>query len=505
MKRSLVQLFSLMMVFCSIEATAIAASVKVHVAEFTISGASNKDELKGVLHGLLASRLASDKVAALETSTEVDAQVVCSYVSLGKMFSIDAAVRSSTGEVIGRSYVQGDGQDDLIPAIGRLAQQLHPILLNAPLASPSQTTSQLLTKQAPAAELPGVPAQVVPKAAIIATPAGDIIRAEKSAVVPSIPQTRIEGALLGIAPGRELAGGDREFVLAGEKSVFLYRQGKELKKIGELQLAGEAKILGVDTSDLDNDGILEAYVTIIEGEALASRMLAVSDEGLTTVADRLPYYFRALALEGKGRRIYAQQIGQGKDDFYGEVREVIKSGNSVKLGNAVAIPKGANLFTFNRFVDTSGRMHQLQIDEDGYLRVFDGSGELLWKSGDRYGGTEVFFKRDEQQMQPVSDDRYRWRFLEQRLVVTENGLIIVPRNKGLFVVGNNRSYTNNTVFAYTWTGVSLDEQWRTKESQNYLADYFMDDRRKELVMLEVVKKEGLFSKGASTITVKKVE
>jgi hypothetical protein len=198
-------------------------------------------------------------------------------------------------------------------------------------------------------------------------------------------------------------------------------------------------------------------------------------------------------------------MGQGKDDFYGAVREVVKSGNSVTLGVAVAIPKRANLYTFNRFADASGKKHQVVIDEDGYLRVLDESGELLWKSGDRYGGSEVFFKRDEQQMQPVSDDRYRWRFLEQRLVVTGNGQIIVPRNKGLFVVGNNRAYTNNTVFAYAWTGVALDEQWRTKESQNYLADYFYDDARKELVMLEVVKKEALMSKGASAITVKKVE
>jgi hypothetical protein len=59
--------------------------------------------------------------------------------------------------------------------------------------------------------------------------------------------------------------------------------------------------------------------------------------------------------------------------------------------------------------------------------------------------------------------------------------------------------------AFRWNGAALDEVWHTKESQNYLADYYYDAVLKELVMLEVVKKEGLLDKGASTIAVKKVE
>ena len=97
MKQSLTQLICLLMVFFSCEAAALAAPVRVHVADFAITGAANKDELKAALPGLLASRLASDTVATVETAAGVDAQVVCSYVALGKMFSIDAAVRSQAG------------------------------------------------------------------------------------------------------------------------------------------------------------------------------------------------------------------------------------------------------------------------------------------------------------------------------------------------------------------------------------------------------------------------
>jgi len=530
MKRFILQLVTLLLVLCSSVAAVLAGPTKVHVTECTVTGAANKDELKGALQGLLASRIASDKVLSIDSPDGADALVACSYISLGKIFSIDAVVSSSKGETLGRSYVQGEGQDDLIPAIGKLAQQLQPILLKAASAVTSEPAangaaslavpvaagragdgvgtaaavagaSQSVAKGAVAASSDVIPA----KAGVIVTPPGDIIRADQAVTRSAIPQTRIEGAMAGIAPGRALSGGDREFVVSGQKVVRLYRQGKELKKTAEYPISGDVKILGIDTADLDDDGILEIYVTIMDGENLSSRVLVAGDKGFTVVAERLPYYFRAIALEGKSRRIYAQQIGKGDEDFFGDVREIVKKGNAFSMGAVVKVPQYANVFTFNRFADADGKQHQVILDEDGYLRVLDDSGELLWKSGDRYGGSEVYFKRDEQQMQPLSDDRYRWRFLEQRIVVTDEGLVIVPRNSGLFVVGNNRSYTKNTVYAYAWTGVSLDERWRTKESQNYLADYYYDAQRKELVMLEVVKKEGLFDKGASTITVKKVE
>lgn len=531
MKRFILQLVTLMLVFSSSVAVVLAGPIKVHVAECTVTGAANRDELKSALQGLLASRIADDKVLSIDNPNGVDALIACSYISLGKVFSIDAVVSSSKGETLGRSYVQGEGQDDLIPAIGKLAQQLQPILLKAASAAASEQAAKVAVPLAVpavagrAGEAAGAAAaaagasQPVAKGAmvgtsdviqaqqagVIVTPPGDIIRADVATTRPLIPQTRIEGAMIGIAPGRDLSGGDREFVVAGQQVVRLYQQGKELKKTAEYSISGDAKILGIDTADLDNDGVLEIYVTIMEEETLSSRVLSIGDKGFTVIAERLPYYFRAIALEGKTRKVYAQQIGKDDEDFYGDVREIVKKGNAFTMGAAIKVPQYANVFTFNRFADADGKQYQVILDEDGYLRVLDDSGELLWKSGDRYGGSEVYFKRDEQQMQPISVDRYRWRFLEQRVVVTDKGLVIVPRNSGLFVVGNNRSFTKNTVYAYAWTGVSLDERWRTKESQNYLADYFYEGQRKELVMLEVVKKEGLFDKGASTITIKKVE
>jgi hypothetical protein len=61
------------------------------------------------------------------------------------------------------------------------------------------------------------------------------------------------------------------------------------------------------------------------------------------------------------------------------------------------------------------------------------------------------------------------------------------------------------LFSFAWNGASLDEKWHTRQSQNYLADYAYNEDTNELFLMEVVKKEGLFDKGASAVSSIKVE
>jgi hypothetical protein len=175
------------------------------------------------------------------------------------------------------------------------------------------------------------------------------------------------------------------------------------------------------------------------------------------------------------------------------------------LGEPVKLPKRGQIFSFNTYTLPGGKQHTVYIDGDGQLRITDDTGKEIWKGNDRFGGSEVFFLRDEQQMQNLAMDRYRWRFLEQRVVITPEGEIIIPKNSGLLAIGNNRAYSKSMVTGFVWNGANLEERWHTKESPNYLADYFYDTEHKELVLLEHAQKEGLFSKGASVIVTRKIE
>jgi hypothetical protein len=504
-----------LLLLCSIlfASYAAAGQIKTFVSDFTVSGVQNKDELKGTLRTLLASRLNSETIVTVDTAEGADVLVTGSYAVLGKMFSLDAVARDSVGKVLVRLFEQGESQDELIPALTKLAQKLNGEIVkgfSAPAAKP------VLPAAAPALPVPVPPAAagahpliVTPsiiKKEAAATPSTEIVKAEQGANISGSGWTsqRLSGALVGIASGRTLGNGVRELFVADDHVLRFYHQEAELKLIAEVTFTPAEKILGVDTADLDGDGNPEAYLTIMDGETLVSQVWVARDGGLHKMAGKLPYFFRAIALDGKDKKIYVQQMGRDAD-FYGNVFELVQSDGSYEMKNPIKLPRFGYIYNFNRFTDAKGQSYYVLINGDGYLLVYSASGEELWRSNDKFGGSEIYFKREDLINMRIIGDKYRWTFLEQRIVVTPAGEIIVPRNEGMFVFGNNRSYKKNSLFDFSWNGSTLNEQWHTKESQNYLADYFYDAPRKELVILEVVKKEGLLDKGASTISVKKVE
>ncbi|KAF0219800.1 MAG: hypothetical protein FD174_1813 [Geobacteraceae bacterium] len=471
---------------------AAAAQIKAYVGEFAVSGMQGRDELKGTLQTLLSSRLNDETILTVDAATGADVLVSGSYVVIGKVYSLDAVAKEPSGRVLTRVFEQGEGQDELIPAVGRIAQKLKSEILK----SHAQVTTAPLAAAPP----------VVPKPEAAVPAPAEIVKPQPAAkdVASGWISQRIAGAMTGLAVGRTVGDGERELFVAGSHTLKFYRQGKELKLVAEYAFKTDEQVLGIDTADLDGDGKPEIYVTAMSGEALASQVWTVDGDNLKKIAGALPYYFRAIALEGKEKRVYAQQMGRDAD-FYGNVHELVKIGEKYDLKTPITLPRFGHIYNFNRFTDGAGKSHYVVINEDGYLVVYSVDGEELWRSSDKFGGSEMYFKRDDITRMRFTGDQYRWIFLEQRIAVNKAGEIIVPRNSGTFVVGNNRSYRKNSVFCFTWNGSSLEEKWRTKENQNYLADFSYDEAGKELILLEVVKKEGIVDKGASAVSIKRVE
>jgi hypothetical protein len=486
-------LFCLLVLSCN----GVAAGIPVYVNEFSINGAPERANMKSTLQMLLASRLNGDAVAVAAGQASADIVVDCSYTQLGKVFSLDAVARERAGKVVARAFEQGTGEDDLIPALGRLAQKLRTDLVGL-TSAPSGNITDAKSKSLATAV---IPVEQQPPAA---TQSADVIRVEPAAKGGMNASPRLTGAFVGVASGRALAQGARELYILGEHSLSLYHQGADLKLVAEANFDKNEKPLAIDTADLDGDGVPEVYVTLVRGNALASQVWVEKDGHLQRDARDLPYYFRTLALMGGAKKLYVQQMGTDAE-FYGDVHELFKNGETYGMRNPLKLPRFANIYNFNQFTDAAGKRLTVVIHPDGYLLVYSDSGEELWRSSDKFGGSEVYLNPQDLANARSKGEQYGWIFLEQRLFVTPQNEIIVPRNLGFFVFGNNRSYKKNTVFAFAWNGSTLEERWHTRESQNYLADFDYDAARKELILLEVVKKKGLLEKGASTVVVKKVE
>lgn len=462
-----------------------AAPLKVFVEPFKVTGAADA-EMPVTLQTLLASRLASQSIEVQEAGSGAQVVVKGSYIQLGKVFSIDVTARDSAGAVRGRAFEQGERQEDVLPALAKVAEKLQNLLLQKDTAAAGPSGEQ--------------------QRAVVAvekTPTADVIRTEtigRYTANGKVSQ-RIPGAYMGIAPLRTVDGG-REVYLLRERSLHVVRNGVAVEELAKAEIGGDGKAVAIDSADLDGDGIPEAYVTVMQGEDLASQVWVYKDKKLVRVAQKLPYFFRVLG-PWNARQLYAQEIGR-QEDFYGPVLQVNKGKAGYEFASPVKLPKLANIFNVNRFRDRDGNDRFVVVHPDGYLIVYSETGEELWRGNDKYGGSEVYFTRDDQDRMRFTGSAVRKVFLEQRITVTQKGEIIVPENSG-WVIGNSRNYAKNTIHGFSWNGVALEEQWHTNVSQNYLSDYFFDGTAKELVLLEIVKKQVPGEEGASAIYLKKVE
>jgi hypothetical protein len=456
--------------------TASAADLRAFVKEFTVN-APEAATLKPAMQNLFSSRIAGDGIVLVGNPAEADVVFTGSYTQLGKSFSLDAMANLPSGNVLATAFDQGESLEGLIPAMGKVSQKLK-----------ADTLKAYLQKQMPAAP---------PKEASVARPAQGAATAWLS--------PRIGGTLASLAPGR-VSDGAKEFFAATDHSVRLYRQNdKNLTLLAEAKTEIREKVISVESTGPDANGNPRVYVSIMDGESPASRIYSYEKGTLTLVAKKLPYLFRAIALYGGESRIYAQQAGRN-EDFYGDVYELDEAADGrFQLKNPIKLPRNANIYTFNMLRDSAGKNYFVVLTESGYIALYSPEYEELWRSTDTFGGSENYFQRESPSNVKITGEAFRLRFLEQRITVTANGELLVPQNKGFFVLGNSRSYSNYSIVSFAWNGVTLDERWRSKPVTNYLADYFFDQKSQDLVELEVVQREGMFSKGGSAVRVIRAE
>jgi hypothetical protein len=169
------------------------------------------------------------------------------------------------------------------------------------------------------------------------------------------------------------------------------------------------------------------------------------------------------------------------------------------------MPRYGNVFSFNQFRGKEDELLTIVINPNDYLIVYSPEGKELWRSGDNFGATALYFLKTDDRNVRTTGDKYRWIFMKQRILVTSKNEIMVDKNDGLFVIGNARNYKRGAVYNFFWDGSSLEEIWRTKDTQSYMPDYWYDEPKNELLILQMPAKPGVGDEGAASLAIKKVE
>lgn len=492
-----------------------AAPLRVYVGEFNAVGVQAKDDTKAMLQSLLASRLGSDRILSVGTAAEAEMVVSGTYVVIGKHFNIDAVAKSAVGQTISRTFVQGEGgQEALFGASSSLSEKLAADLIKKADAGLIARIQQQVVAATPTIAARPANADIV-RSGVVGQ-SGDLQRAPQGDIIR--PQAfyrgahnrgdikRLDAMYNLLAVGEANVEGKRMLFMAQNQSVHMLREGENRPTSG-FSVNANQKIIGLDYVDGNGYGKKELYVTIMTNGELDSQVWEVKDNRLVKLADNIPYYFHALALAGGPVKLYAQEQGKLDSQFYGDVYEVTLQGKKIVKKAKLSLPRFANVYSFNQFKHESGELLTVVIHPNNYLIVYDKDQKELWRSNDAFGGSELYYQVEDLDNFRNTGDKYRWFFMNQRIIVTSKQEVLVGKNDGFWVLGNARMYKRGAVYSLYWNGAALEEAWRTKDTQNYMPDFWFDEAKSELLLLQLVQREDVLmrSKGASALQVKKVE
>jgi len=512
----------LLLVAVLIAVPALAAGpLRVYVGEFNAVGVAAKDDTKAALQALLASRLNSDKLLTVSSASEAEVVVGGTYLAIGKQYNLDAFARTAGGQTISRSFVQGEGgQEALFGAVGSLADKLSSNLLKkleagqiyrqpiaAPAAAPMVMPPPLVRPRPQSTDIVRT-AQPMQSGDLQRVPQGDIIRPQ--ALYRGAPNKgeikRLDGMYNLLAVGPSDAKGRRLLFMAQNQSVAALWEG-ELRPFTGFSLKPNQKLVSLDYVDSDGNGTAELYVSVLTSGEVESQVWELKNNKLVKLAEKIPYFFRAIALAGGTPKLYVQEQGRGEQQYYGDVYEARLQGKQIVKKDKFPMPRFGNLYSFNQFKAQNGELLTVVYHENNYLVVYDKEQKELWRSNDAFGGSELYYQVEDLDRVRVHGDKYRWYFMNQRILVTSQQEVLVGKNDGFFLLGNARTYKKGAVYSLYWNGAALEEVWRTKDTQNYMPDFWFDEKKSELLLLQLTQREDTVMrvKGATALQIKKVE
>lgn len=514
MKRLMIAMLMLMLML--VVPAFAAEPLRVYVADFNAVGVAAKDDARAALQSLLASRLSSDKILPVSSAAEAEVLVSGTYISIGKQFNIDAVVKTAAGQTVTRSFVQGEGgQEALFGVSGQLADKLSVELLKKAEAGGIPRIARVLAVPTATVVLSrSVSNEIIRNGA--ASQSGDLQRMAQGDVIR--PQAfyrgapkqgeikRLDGMYNLMTPGPVEEDGKRLLFMAQNQSVALLREGEGHPLTG-FGVSANQKIVGIDYVDADGSGSPELYVTMVNGGEVESQIWELKNNRLVKIAEKVPYFFRGIALAGGPTRLYAQEQGRGNDQYYSHVYEVIRKGSKIVKKSKIVMPRFGNLYSFNQFKNEKGELLTVVYHENNYLVVYDNNQNELWRSNDAFGGSELYYQIEDLDNVRITGDKYHWFFMNQRIQVTSKQEVLVGKNEGFFVLGNARMYKKGAVYSLYWNGAALEEVWRTKDTQNYMPDFYFDEAKSQLLLLQLTQREDVLmrAKGATALQIKKVE
>lgn len=405
---------------------------------------------------------------ALSMGKELDAETVLygSLTVLGESWSIDAAIADVEKKRLINSYsLSGADTQKIIPAIETMSADMAKDLKKSTAAEKS--------------EGPDKDTQSMPHAGFKAA------EPERTEFTDSWSSREIEKDFVGISAGDVTGNGGAEIVLVDEDAVYIYTlSDKNFKHTEKIDTPFNTKCLAVDTGDINGNGKSEIFVTACNNKknSLKSFILEYREGGFTTILEKSQWFYRVANCSGSDPMLLGQRYKTESDPFGSEiVRLFFKNGKYVQGEPLVDSGSGINVLGFAPGQITGqGQTGAAAFDEHNKLRMLGPEGKTIWTSGSKYGRTSLFLQGPKEGRGEAPERFY----LPGRILVTKSGadtkdssVVFVFRNNDTIPISLKRvrAYSGGEILTLSWTGESLEEEWKTREYKGYLKDICLAD------------------------------
>jgi hypothetical protein len=316
-----------------------------------------------------------------------------------------------------------------------------------------------------------------------------------------------------MAVGELTGDGTMKLAISDGQGVYIYDIEKAgIKQVASIPGLTTDDIIAVDAADINKNGVAEIFVTNYTKSGLRSYVLEYRDGKFVKIWDEVPLHFRVIEGPDGTAQLYAQASGDTMP-FDGPVRKYTWQGNRYVPGEVVPLPKAfPNLYGFTLAdMDGDGAPKILVLDHLDYLRVFDRGGAEIYRSSERYGGTELALEYYAERSGPASRSGIepkriliQGRMFFQDIMGDGKKQLVVPRNTpSTGYVFQTRLYDKGKILGLNWDGVGMQAVWETREVPGYIADYALVDPdgsgNRKLVLLVV--QTGMFGVARSRSSV----
>jgi TolB-like protein len=465
----------------------LAEPTRIAIFPFQIHSAENLDYLQAGLYGMLTNRFESSdgsievipreelaqKIMAAPATTFSDKSHIsqtlqADYFVSGSLTAFGASISTDvqfyrinqTAPLVKLS--QTGSQDDVIAHIDEFAAMVNQKVFDKVTESSVSATEETGVK--PDQTIKGL-SVVVPK------------RSQPGRWQSQAFKTHFKGVSVGDVDG----DGANEIVAIDKNRVNVYRyENDNLLKITHVEHRRNSLFLSVDLADVNRNNKAEIFISSHGkiSERPESFIYEHQDGSLLQIANRTRWYYRVLN-DHKGLPMLIAQKKLIKQPFAEKIH-IMGLENGKYTGVDTVTPPYANTIydmAFTKNAQTDKRLF-VGYDRRGEITARSDDGQILWESGEPFGGSLNYIEYTNRQ-----DQETVRTYIAKRILLADtdgNGqqemIAIRNVNSSPAWMTKFRRYKQGYIACLEWDASgTLQSKWKTDSERGYISDIALAD------------------------------